>query len=182
MPAARVSGTELTLECVAIERTKQIRPDAICPVGSVAAHFAFGEEGRRRCRLRRDRNLGAWTRPPPPRWYQAVSWLFAIAECGHVCLPGLLESHRARARPLGPSPPVVANPPAALPSRAVSLPSLLPPPCSPVPHLPSLSRLLLFSLIFLFLSCASRLPRARFPPALCPPDPYSEPLSPWYVS
>ena len=58
MPAASVSGTELTLECVALEGAKQVRPDAIGPLGSFAAHFAFGEEGRRRCRLRRDRNLG----------------------------------------------------------------------------------------------------------------------------
>jgi len=43
---------------VALEGAKQIRPDAIGPVGSVAAHFAIGEEGRRRCCLRRDRNLG----------------------------------------------------------------------------------------------------------------------------
>jgi hypothetical protein len=58
VPAASVSGAELTLDCLALEGTKQIRPDAIGPLGSVAAHFAFGEEGRRRCRLRRDRNLG----------------------------------------------------------------------------------------------------------------------------
>ena len=43
---------------VALEGAKQIRPDAVGPVGSVAAHFAIGEEGRRRCRVRRDRNLG----------------------------------------------------------------------------------------------------------------------------
>jgi len=43
---------------VAIEGAKQIRPDAVGPVGSVATHFAIGEEGRRQCRLRRDRNLG----------------------------------------------------------------------------------------------------------------------------
>ena len=43
---------------VALEGAKQIRPDAFGPVGSVAAHLAIGEEGRRRCRLRRDRNLG----------------------------------------------------------------------------------------------------------------------------
>ena len=58
VPAASVSGAELTLECVALEGAKQIRPDAIGPLGSVAADFAFGEEGRRRCRLRRDRNPG----------------------------------------------------------------------------------------------------------------------------
>jgi len=43
---------------VALEGAKQIRPDAVGPVGSVAAHFAIGEEGCRRCCLRRDRNLG----------------------------------------------------------------------------------------------------------------------------
>ena len=58
MPAASASGTELTLDCVVIEGTNQIRPDAVGAPGSVAAYFTFGEEGRRRCRLRRDRNLG----------------------------------------------------------------------------------------------------------------------------
>jgi len=43
---------------VALEGAKQIRPDAVGPVESVAAHFAIGGEGRRRCCLRRDRNLG----------------------------------------------------------------------------------------------------------------------------
>jgi len=43
---------------VALEGAKQIRPDAIGPVGSVTVHFAIGGEGRRRCRVRRDRNLG----------------------------------------------------------------------------------------------------------------------------
>jgi len=43
---------------VALEGAKQIRPDAIGPFGSVATRFAIGEEGRRRCRVRRDRNLG----------------------------------------------------------------------------------------------------------------------------
>jgi len=42
---------------VALEGAKQIRPDAVGPVGSVAAHFAIGGEGRRRYRLRRDGNL-----------------------------------------------------------------------------------------------------------------------------
>jgi len=32
---------------VALEGAKQIRPNAIGPVGSVATHFAIGEEGRR---------------------------------------------------------------------------------------------------------------------------------------
>ena len=58
MPTASVSGTELTLECVALEGAKQIRPDATGAPGPVAAHLAYGEEGRRRCGLRRDRNLG----------------------------------------------------------------------------------------------------------------------------
>ena len=35
------------LELLALEGTKQVRPDAVGPLGSVAAHFAFGEEGRR---------------------------------------------------------------------------------------------------------------------------------------
>jgi len=43
---------------VALEGAKQIRPDAVGPVGSVAEHSAIGEEGRRRCCLRRDRSLG----------------------------------------------------------------------------------------------------------------------------
>ena len=58
MPAASISGTELTLEYVALEGAKQIRPDATGALGPVAAHLAFGEEGRRRCGVRRDRNLG----------------------------------------------------------------------------------------------------------------------------
>ena len=58
MSAASISGTELTLAYLALEGTKQIRPDAIGPLGSFAAHFAFGGKGRRRCRLRRNRNLG----------------------------------------------------------------------------------------------------------------------------
>ncbi len=33
--------------CLALEGTKQIRPDAVDTLGSVAAHFAFGEDGRR---------------------------------------------------------------------------------------------------------------------------------------
>jgi len=58
VPAVSVSGTELTLDSLALEGTKQIRPNAIGPLGSVATHFAFGGEGRRGCCLRRDRNLG----------------------------------------------------------------------------------------------------------------------------
>ena len=53
-----VSEAELTLAYLALEGAKQIRPDTIGPLGSVAAHFALGEEGRRRRRLRRDRNIG----------------------------------------------------------------------------------------------------------------------------
>jgi uracil-DNA glycosylase len=44
-------------DCLALEGTKQIRPDAVVSLGSVAAHFTLGEKGRRRYRLRRDRNL-----------------------------------------------------------------------------------------------------------------------------
>ena len=58
VPAASVSGTELTLDCLAIEGAKQIRRDAIDPLESVTAHYTFGGEDRRRCRLRRGRNLG----------------------------------------------------------------------------------------------------------------------------
>ena len=58
MPPASVSRTGLTLDCLALEGAKQIRPDAIGPLGSVAAHFAIREEGRRRRCLRGDRNLG----------------------------------------------------------------------------------------------------------------------------
>jgi len=32
---------------LALEGTKQVRPDAVGRFGSAAAHFAFGEEGRR---------------------------------------------------------------------------------------------------------------------------------------
>ena len=58
VPAASVSGTELTLDFLAIEGTEQIRSDAVGPLGSVAAHFTFGREDRGRCGLRRNRNLG----------------------------------------------------------------------------------------------------------------------------
>ena len=47
------------LDCLALKGTKQIRPDAFRPLGSIAAHFSFGTEGCRGHRLRRDRNLGA---------------------------------------------------------------------------------------------------------------------------
>ena len=32
---------------LALEGTKQIRPDAVVPCRSVEAHFAYGEQGRR---------------------------------------------------------------------------------------------------------------------------------------
>src|SRR5258706_1981598 len=43
---------------LALARTEQVRPDAVGPFGSVAAYFDFCGQGRRRDRLRRDRNLG----------------------------------------------------------------------------------------------------------------------------
>jgi len=49
---------EVTLDRSDPEGTKQIRPDAIEPVGSIAARLAFGGQGRRRNRQRRDRDLG----------------------------------------------------------------------------------------------------------------------------
>ena len=58
MPVISVSGKVLMLEYLGLEGANQIRPDTISPPGSVAAHFAIGEEGRRRHRLRRDRNIG----------------------------------------------------------------------------------------------------------------------------
>ena len=48
---------EVTLDRSAHEGTKQIRPDANDPVGSVAARLAFGGQGRRRNCRRRDRGL-----------------------------------------------------------------------------------------------------------------------------
>ena len=53
-----VSKAEVTLDRSALEGTKQIRSDAIKSVGSVAARLAFGGQGRRRNRQRRDRYLG----------------------------------------------------------------------------------------------------------------------------
>ena len=47
VPVIGVSGTELTLDYPGIEGAKQIRPDTVDPLGSVAADFAIGEEGRR---------------------------------------------------------------------------------------------------------------------------------------
>ena len=42
------SEAEITLDRSAHEGIKQIRPDAIEPIGSVAAHLSFGGQGRRR--------------------------------------------------------------------------------------------------------------------------------------
>jgi len=42
-----ISEAEVTLSRSALEGTKQVRPDAIDPVGSVAAHLAFGEQSCR---------------------------------------------------------------------------------------------------------------------------------------
>ena len=56
--SAGESGEGLTLDRPALEGTKQVRSDAIEPVGSVTAHFAFGGDGRRQNRQRRDRDLG----------------------------------------------------------------------------------------------------------------------------
>ena len=53
-----VSETEVMIDHPAHEGTKRMRSDAIEPVGSVAAHLAFGGQGRRRNCLRRDRGLG----------------------------------------------------------------------------------------------------------------------------
>jgi len=52
------SEAEVTLDRSALEGTKQVRSDAIEPVGSVTARLAFGGEGRRRDCRRRDRDLG----------------------------------------------------------------------------------------------------------------------------
>ena len=53
-----MSEAMLMLDCLALEGTKQIRPNAVDTLGSVAAHFAYGGEGCRGHRLRRDRNFG----------------------------------------------------------------------------------------------------------------------------
>ena len=52
------SEAAVTLDRSALEGTKQVRSDAIGPIGSVTAHLAFGGEGRRRNRRRRDRDPG----------------------------------------------------------------------------------------------------------------------------
>ena len=56
--ATVVSEAKVTFERLALEGTNQIRPNAVGPVGSLAAHFAFGGQGRRRDHLQGDRNLG----------------------------------------------------------------------------------------------------------------------------
>jgi hypothetical protein len=56
--ATGISKAELILHRSALEGTKQIRSDAIEPVGSVEARLAFGGEGCGRNRQRRDRYLG----------------------------------------------------------------------------------------------------------------------------
>ena len=52
------SEAEVTLDRSAHEGTNQIRPDAIEPFGSVAAHPASCGQGRRPNGQRRDRDLG----------------------------------------------------------------------------------------------------------------------------
>ena len=42
-----VSIAEVTFDRVALEGTKQIRPDSVGPSGSVAADLAFGRQGCR---------------------------------------------------------------------------------------------------------------------------------------
>src|SRR5258706_1799960 len=49
---------EVTPDCLALAGTKQVRSNAVGPLGSVTAHFSFCGQGRRGDRLRRDRNLG----------------------------------------------------------------------------------------------------------------------------
>jgi len=44
--SAGVSEAKVTLDRSALEGTKQLRPGAIKPVGSVAEHLAFGGQGR----------------------------------------------------------------------------------------------------------------------------------------
>jgi hypothetical protein len=48
----------VTPAVLAFAGTEQVRSGAIGPVGSVGAHFVFRGQGRRRDRLRRDRDLG----------------------------------------------------------------------------------------------------------------------------
>ncbi len=58
MLATSTADAGVTLERLALEGTKQMRPGAAEHFRSVAAHFVFGANGRERDRLRRDRNLG----------------------------------------------------------------------------------------------------------------------------
>ena len=44
-------GSRANARCLALEGTKQIRPDSVRPLGSIAAHFAFGKEGCRGHRM-----------------------------------------------------------------------------------------------------------------------------------
>ena len=55
--AIGISEGEVTLESVAVEGTKQVRPDALRTLRSGAADSAFGRKGGRTNRLRRDRNF-----------------------------------------------------------------------------------------------------------------------------
>ena len=57
VPTAGVSDAKVTLDGLAVEGTKQVRPDAIRSLRSSTKDFAFGEEGRRGNRFRRDRTL-----------------------------------------------------------------------------------------------------------------------------
>ena len=56
--AASLSARRVTLDRLALERTKQVRPDTIESSGPVEAHFAFREHGCGRDRLRRDGPIG----------------------------------------------------------------------------------------------------------------------------
>ena len=56
--SASGSEDELMLDRPALEGTKRVRSNAIKPVGSVTARLAFGGDGRRQNRQRRDRDLG----------------------------------------------------------------------------------------------------------------------------
>ena len=53
-----VSEAGVTLDRLALEGTKQIRPDVVGLLQSVEAHFASGGQSSGRDRLRRERNLG----------------------------------------------------------------------------------------------------------------------------
>ena len=61
--ATSASAAEVTLDHLAPEDTKRVRPDTIRPSGAVEAHFAFrghyrGRNSRRQNSLRRDGSLG----------------------------------------------------------------------------------------------------------------------------